>query len=218
LSNLHTSFGLGYHGCDQKVGLDVIAGRFSLIASDRDYDWLGPGSYFWESDPRRALEWAEAKAKRTNPPITPFVIGAVIDLGNCLDLTVREDIEMLRDAYDGLLKTKAADGAPMPRNRDLLTESNKDKLFRNLDCAVIRYLHDSIEQTIAQDLTTKGFSDLDRFDTVRGTFSEGEPVYPDSGFYEKTHTQIAVRSLGCIKGVFRVGPNATARVGGGSLG
>lgn len=204
MSSLHTSFVLGYHGCDQKIGLAVIAGKLSLITSDRDYDWLGPGSYFWESDPRRALEWAQAKASRANPSITPFVIGAVIDLGNCLDLTVREDIEMLRDAYEGLLKTKEADGAPMPQNRDHPKDTNKDKLFRSLDCAVIRYLHDSIEQTIARQIATRGFTDLERFDTVRGTFSEGEPAYPGSGFYERTHTQIAVRSLGCIKGVFRV--------------
>jgi hypothetical protein len=199
LSSLHTSFILGYHGCDKSVGLDIIAGKLSLIGSDRDYDWLGPGIYFWESDPRRALEWAEAKAKRTNPAITPFVIGAVIDLGNCLDLTVREDIEMLRDAYDGLLKTQAADGKPMPRNQNNPKGKDKDKLFRNLDCAVIRYLHDSIEETIKVNGATK----LERFDTVRGTFSEGEPVYPGGGFYEKTHTQIAVRTLRCIKGVFR---------------
>lgn len=204
MSNLHTSFILGYHGCDAQVGLDIIAGNRSLLGSDRDYDWLGPGCYFWESDPRRALEWAEAKAKRTSPPITPFVIGAAIDLGNCLDLTLREYIEMLRDAYDGLLKTRAADGKPMPRNRNHPKDRNRDKLFRNLDCAVIRYLHDSIEQTTARQIATKGFTDLDRFDTVRGTFSEGEPAYPGSGFFEKTHTQVAVRSLSCIKGVFRV--------------
>lgn len=204
MSSLHTSFILGYHGCDEAVGLDVIAGKISLIESDRDYDWLGPGIYFWERDPRRALEWAEAKARRTTPPITPFVLGAVIDLGTCLDLTVREDIEMLRAAYDGLKKTREADGKKMPQNQNLPKDKNKDKLLRNLDCAVIRYLHDSIEETIDNQISSKGVSDLVRFDTVRGIFSEGEPVYPGSGFYERTHTQVAVRSIACIKGVFRV--------------
>lgn len=201
MSNLHTAFTLGYHGCDKAVGLDIIAGASSLIGSDQDHDWLGPGVYFWERDPKRACEWAETKSRRTS--MTPFVIGAVIEFGNCLDLTVREDIEMLRGAYDGLLKTKALGGEQMPRNRDHPADKSKDRLFRNLDCAVIRFLHDSIEETIKRQIADKGISALERFDTVRGTFSEGEPVYPEGGFFERTHTQIAVRSLSCIKGVFR---------------
>ena len=40
--------------------------------------------------------------------------------------------------------------------------------------------------------------------TVRGVFVEGGPAYPNGGFAEKTHIQIAVRDLQCIKGVFRV--------------
>jgi hypothetical protein len=31
---------------------------------------------------------------------------------------------------------------------------------------------------------------------------EGRPIYTKSGLYERTHTQIAVRSLECIKGIF----------------
>jgi len=37
-------------------------------------------------------------------------------------------------------------------------------------------------------------------------FWEGDPVYPGSGFYKRTHTQIAVRSLDCIKGIFKPRP------------
>jgi len=42
------------------------------------------------------------------------------------------------------------------------------------------------------------------FDTVRGIFIEGNEVYPGSGFREKTHIQICVRNLGCIKGYFNL--------------
>jgi len=40
-------------------------------------------------------------------------------------------------------------------------------------------------------------------DSVKGVFTEGKLLYPDSGFDEKTHTQIVVRNPHCIKGVFR---------------
>ena len=198
MSRLHTSFVLGYHGCDRAVGEQALAGSIDLIQSDRDYDWLGPGVYFWEGDPLRAREWAEAKAAR-QPSMHPYVIGAVIDLGHCLDLTTRDDIELLRGAYQGLVRSREAEGKALPRNRDAGRDPNRDELLRNLDCAVIRYLHDSIEEQIGQGSAD---NELERFDTVRGLFREGAPVYLGSGFYERTHTQIAVRSLDCIKGVF----------------
>jgi hypothetical protein len=158
----------------------------------------GPGVYFWEGDPVRAREWAEAKARRT-PGMVPCVIGAAIDFGHCLDLTSREDIELLRDAHDGLVASLQKEGKPIPQNLNVPGDLSQDELLRNLDCAVIRYLHDSIEQ----ELSSVGTHDaLERFDSVRGLFREGDPVYPGSGFYERTHTQIAVRSLECIKGVF----------------
>ena len=198
MNRLHTSFVLGFHGCDQKVGEQALAGKLDLIQSDRDYDWLGPGVYFWEGDPVRAREWAEAKASRVKG-LVPYVIGAAIDLGNCLDLTLRDDIELLRTAHDGLVAALKEEGKPMPQNRDVTGDESRDKRLRNLDCAVIRYIHDSIEQ----ELSSGGaHGALERFDSVRGLFREGDPVYPGSGFYERTHTQIAVRSLECIKGIF----------------
>ena len=198
MSRLHTSFVLGFHGCDKTVGEQVLAGSLALIQSERDYDWLGPGIYFWEGDPTRAQEWAEVKAART-PGMVPYVIGAVIDFGNCLDLTTRDDIGLLQDAFTGLKQSLEAQGKPIPSNRNVASDRSKDRLLRGLDCAVIRYLHDSIEEQIDSSI---GASMLERFDTVRGLFREGEPIYPESGFHERTHTQIAVRSLGCIKGVF----------------
>ncbi len=88
----------------------------------------------------------------------------------------------------------------MPKNRDLRGDANREKLLRDLDCAVIRYLHDSIDQQLSN---TKSPGALEPFDSVRGLFREGDPVYAGSGFYERTHTQIAVRSLDCIKGIFK---------------
>lgn len=40
------------------------------------------------------------------------------------------------------------------------------------------------------------------YDTVRGLFVEGDPIYPNAGFTEKTHVQISVINPNCIKGYF----------------
>ena len=176
----------------------ALTGSSDLLQSDGDYDWLGPGIYFWESDPVRAREWADDKVDRLKFA-EPFVIGAVIDLGNCLDLLVRENLNLLRVAYDSLAAFHRDIGLELPVNRDLKTDAAKDKLFRNLDCAVIRRVHSIIE--LPKD-GQPGHRPAP-FDTVRGLFTEGAEVYPGSGFKQKTHTQIAVRNTACIKGFFR---------------
>lgn len=191
MSRLTTSFVLGYHGCDREVGLAALHGDLALTQSDRDYDWLGPGIYFWESDPVRALEWAKEKA-RHGAFDQPFVIGAIIDLRNCLNLLERENLELLALAHASLVDIHAKAGLPLPENKDLNQSGNRDKLLRFLDCAVIRNLHAMIDDDAV----------IEPFDTVRGLFVEGAQTYPGSGFNAQTHTQIAVRNESCIRGIF----------------
>lgn len=80
-------------------GERVLAGKTELPVSTNDYDWLGDGIYFWESDPERAMNWATTACthgKRTRSKISePFVIGAVIQMGNCLDLMEAESIRLV---------------------------------------------------------------------------------------------------------------------------
>ena len=195
MSRLATSFVLGYHGCDKSVAERAVLEGADLLQSDKDYDWLGPGAYFWESDPQRALEWAEAKAKRGDYK-NPTVIGAVIDLRNCFDLMARENIELFKAAHKSFLEVQKKSGLPVPENMNPKGVKNKDRVLRFLDCAVFRHLHRIVESSVEED------SSLLTFDTVRGMFTEGGKVFPGCGFYNKSHVQIAVRNTQCIKGIF----------------
>lgn len=65
-------------------------------------------------------------------------------------------------------------------------------ILRNLDHAVIEFLHES-----------RKIQKLPPFDTVRAAFWEGNDLYPNAGFKEKNHIQICVRNPNCIKGYFR---------------
>ena len=186
---------LGYHGCDGSVARKAVLEGASLLQSDKSYDWLGPGAYFWESDPTRALEWANWRALRGDYK-EPTVIGAVIDLGNCLDLVSREDVDLYKAAYRSFLKVQRLSELPIPRNINPKGARNTDRLLRFLDCAVFRHLHRIVELRGQQDPT------IEPFDTVRGMFVEGGKVFPGSGIYKKSHVQIAVRNLSCIKGIF----------------
>lgn len=178
---------LGYHGCDKDVGESILSGG-DLKPSRNDYDWLGSGIYFWEANPKRGLEYAaELKTlKRGRRIETPFVIGAVIDLGLCLDLTTAAGTEHVCITHQRLLEISKQADQPLPTN-------SRDLLRRNLDCAVISLFRQIRESAREPSV-----------DSVRGVFIEGEPIYPDSGFNSKTHIQVCVCNPDQIKGVFRV--------------
>ena len=162
--------------------------------SQNEFDWLGSGVYFWESNPARAFDWARhlKKAGRgVGAKIEqPYAVGAVIDLGYCLDLISATGIEFVKDAYADFKDYMDESGAQMPVNM-----GTNDLLQRYLDCAVINHIHSINKRDKRKP-----------FETVRGVFLEGKRIYDTSGFYEKTHIQICVRDLANIKGVFRVPP------------
>jgi hypothetical protein len=190
MHRLSSSFILGYHGCDRSVAEQLIQGEQSR-KSDNDYDWLGPGVYFWEANPQRALAFAQKASGRNGSKIrNPAVVGAVLDLGLCLDLTTTSSLDMLRIGYAHVKLRSEAEENPLPTN-------SADLLRRNLDCAVIRRLHTILEEGQSEPI-----------DSVKGVFTEGDPVYPGAGFLEETHIQIAICNLRCIKGVFWPDPES----------
>jgi hypothetical protein len=175
------------------VAKAVVGQEASLALSDTAVDWLGPGIYFWEADPARALEWA--KTHRRNYE-NPTLIGAVIDLGNCLDLTNRSDLELVKAAHDSFIKEQERAGLPVPKNKSVRDKPDEDRLLRYLDCAVIKHLHDIMNKQ------PDGPERLPPYDSVRGMFTEGCDLYPGAGFKERSHTQIAVLNSNCLKGLF----------------
>jgi hypothetical protein len=185
---------LGFHGCDQSLVDKVISGQTSLEPSKNNYDWLGHGIYFWEYSPSRALEFAEElranPGKSKNPIKIPAVIGAVIDLGKCMDLLDFGNLQLVKEGYNRLNEIYRIAGKPtLPQNRK--PKNSKEKLLRELDCAVFETVHLDMKS-----------GKKEPFDSVRGVFSEGDDLYPDSGFKEKDHIQICIRNPNCIKGYF----------------
>ena len=175
---------LGFHGCNKEVFQKVIKGGQHLRKSNNSYDWLGNGIYFWEQNYQRAHEWARGRYG-TNAA----VIGAVIDLGYCLNLTDSASSEMLRKGYDILKVRCERIGIDLPHNRK--STKSDDILLRDLDCAVIEQIHDF--NRVSQN---------PMYDSVRGIFIEGGAPYEGSEFREKTHVQLCICNPNCIKGYF----------------
>lgn len=188
---------LGFHGCDAAVGERVLRGdETHLTRSDNKYDWLGSGIYFWENDPQRAWEFAlegMSKPKQSKGFVeTPFVLGAVIDLGFCLNLLGREACDEATEAYETLAGAANASSEPIPENK------GRNMGARFLDRAVIETVHATRE--LFDELQPGQYLP---YDSVRAAFLEGDHLYTGSGFAAKNHIQLAIRNTACIKGYFR---------------
>ena len=185
---------LGFHGTDEDTVSKILtAPQKCLTESRNQYDWLGNGVYFWENDPIRARTYIEEKferdrAKGKNQEKTPAVIGAVIDLGLCLNLYDQSALMELRAAYDITKRLFDARGMVMPSNK-----GGEDRLLRYLDRTVIQVTH---------ALRMRAPEKTPPYDTVRSGFHEGGKIYEEAGFHAKNHIQIAVRNPACIKGFF----------------
>lgn len=169
---------IAFHGCKKAVYKRVVQDGKMLNASENSYDWLGHGIYFWEQNLKRAEEWG-----RRRYGSDAAVVGAVIDLGYCLNLTDSESADLLKQGYRLLVDRCNKVGIDIPYNRP--SDKTKDILLRDLDCAVIQQIQD-----------------VYHFDSVRGVFIEGDAPYPDAEFREKTHIQLCICNPNCIKGLF----------------
>ena len=107
-----------------------------------------------------------------------------------MNLTDYNSTEILQTGYE-ILKSKCEIlNTELPKNKN--TRDNKDLLLRDLDCAVIQQIHEY----------NKSQNNGSEFDSVRGVFIEGNKIYPNSGFVEKTHIQLCIVNPNCIKGYF----------------
>ncbi|MEJ0106424.1 MAG: hypothetical protein WDO19_29485 [Bacteroidota bacterium] len=177
---------IGYHSCDKDIGLKILNGQTELIPSNNDWDWLGGGVYFWEQDPKHALDYAIDVANgdqhNSGKIVTPFIIGAIIELGNCLNLVESQSLSIIKEAHIGLVKLYGELGKKLPTNRDAI---------RKLDCSVIRYIHQSRKEAGEQ-----------MYDTIRSAFDEGEKVYEGASFTSRHHIQVCVINETLIRGYF----------------
>jgi len=184
----HTAFVLGFHGTERVI-VDRVVNRKDthLNKSEGRYEWLGHGIYFWENDPQRGLEWA-TDGHPTKKIAKPDVVGAIIDLGLCLDLTTRPALEEVKAAHELLIEAYAKNGQPLPQNR-----GGADKAMRELDCQVIEMLH-----------AYREVQGLPAYDSVRAPFLEKQSLYAGAEFRAGNHIQICiVKPESSIKGYFR---------------
>ena len=182
------AFVLGFHGTDDVVVNQIVSQKTPHLVKSQDVtEWLGHGIYFWENDPQRALNWAR-NGKTKGLVKTPGALGAVIDLGLCLDLTTTTGLEEVSRAFTTLSDSYFLAGLELPKNT-----GGPDKARRELDCKVVETLH-----------AYRKDHSMPAYDSVRAFFPEDDTLYDNSGFRKRNHIQICViKPEHCIKGYFK---------------
>lgn len=132
------------------------------------------------------------KMYTARPIGTPAVVGSVLRVQHCLDMTTQVGINEFSMAYPGLLAGLAEVGSPIPENLPAGDEDT-DIILRKLDNAVFTFMHDVRANSVPR---------LPPFQAVRGAFHQGGEVAPKSGFHKATHVQIALRDNSCVEAWF----------------
>lgn len=174
---------VAFHGTSAATAAKLVAGA-TFGQSENDDDWLGHGVYFWEYAPQQAWWWAERRYGAN-----AAVVGALVRLGDCIDLLDPSNAKLLRIAHDQLVATMKDAGKALPKN------ANTHK-YR--DCAVFNYLYEK--------LRGEGFA----VESCRAVFvplvpKKGLPrLWERSGVLDGAHIQLCVREANNILAVWSV--------------
>jgi hypothetical protein len=186
---------IGYHGTYLSVAIRLVTRVNEFKLSERDYDWLGKGVYFWEYAPKQALNFAKIRQsqlkKKRNKTFHEqqraterlAVVACMIRLGFCLDMTEPENVEYVKEIYDSY---KDVVGENLPKN---------NRKYRKLDNAVFEYAYKVIEAAAPKQ----------KVDTSRGVYvptDGGKRIWDGSWISRDTHIQLCVRNMSSILGTW----------------
>lgn len=192
---------IGFHGCELSVRNKLVNNPDEIEISQESYDWLGHGMYFWENNYTRALRWAEDRVK-SGKYKKASVLGAVLQIGRSCDFLDSKYTELVARYYEAMYQEYTQTGKILPQNIDLKSDEHQDKLLRLLDCTVIEHMHKKIKETYDKEIGEKGYSSAPIFDSTRGAFYEGGPAFDGASISKKSHIQVCIRNMNCIKGFF----------------
>ena len=193
---------IGYHGTGLATALRLVTRVEGFRPSQRAFDWLGHGIYFWEHAPQQALRFARIRQRqyqrkqvksaedlrRATEPLA--VVGCMIRLGNCFDLLEPDNVEYLQDLFSDYKESMKLTGEVLPRNT---------RKYRKLDCDVFEYAYK----------IAKARNPGVEIESARGVYvpSGGERrVWAGSWISRDTHIQLCVRNPRNLLGLWLQNP------------
>ncbi len=162
---------VAFHGTSRRAAEALVLG-VPFKQSQNEGDWLGHGIYFWENALQQAWTWAKQRHKAE-----AAVVGALVRLGQCVDLFDPSNAQPLDTAHKNYLQHCKEAG------RKTKTNVNATKY---LDCAIWNHLALSL-QAVGQG-----------FESARAVFvpfAKGakQRLWDRSGVLRNAHIQLCVR-------------------------
>ncbi len=177
---------VAYHGTTVADADKLVNGE-DFKNSDKSHEWLGEGVYFWEYAPKQAWWWTKDHKKNSRPA----VVGAMIRLGNCLDLLDPENVRWLKRVYDDIIPKWGAAKLPIPKNM---------RSRKNLDCAILNWIYSQSDTTETPIETSRG---------VYVPTDSAKRVWTGSWIYDEAHIQVCVREQQNILALWHVRPDGS---------
>lgn len=156
--------------------------RASRPAATNTTGWA-TGACFFQDAPLRAWEWARQRFGDN-----AAVVGAEIDLADCIDLLDIPWERFIVRAFERYTEHLSDSGLPVPR---------QSRGAHRLDRGVLNYF---VDRMARNGMPVR---------SLRAVFPEGEPMYPGSALLTRAHVQIAVRSPMAIVRTWREETEAT---------
>lgn len=175
---------IGYHGTHRRAAQRLVDGESFSPSNNRD-DWLGHGIYFWEYGPQQAWWWAKRRYGDD-----AAVVGAMIQLGLCLDLLDPANAEKLRRAREQMEAALRLQSLKPPRN------SNYSKF---LDCAVFNFVYATADRHGLCYESSRAV-----FVPARRMEGGSARIWERSGLFVGGHIQICIREPRNILAVWSV--------------
>jgi len=176
---------LGYHGTTVENGEKILASRFNI--SRADTLWLGHGIYFFQDAPIRAQRRANLVSHERSS--RPFLIRAVIETGNCLDLLDWHHWSLLKKFYDQYESEIAAEAENLP---DQMGSEFVDRTSESYDTyrslSWRRYKDNLLINTFVKYMEKVGIT----FDTIRCPFVSGSPIFRESWIFKASSVVVNV--------------------------
>ena len=104
----------GYHGTTRPRSANILEEGFTI--SQKPWEWLGHGVYFWQDAPYRAHAWARDWTRQRGIEGEPVVVAAELQLESYLDFLDVANTDILRPLAIKFLET-LGEGAVALKNK-----------------------------------------------------------------------------------------------------